>query len=651
MKKGYPNNMGKIINEFCKWYETDEHSRKAALYEKELTAKKLKNFSDEEFVVFFTEFVNEGGGIQSQGQRNGGLKETIKNKKKEFRKFLLEPFDSDFVVDDWLGLCSDFKGFGQGISTIYLNRVNKDKYCIVNEKSIKAYRKFGFEIKSSSLKGKYKKLREAENDLIDSFPEVTDFYMADALSHFLIGTEGGKNLLGSKESKQTEKGDSNMRRQLNNILYGPPGTGKTFNAVNHAVAIIERKEISQIKDEKREDVKNRFDELVKSGVIAFTTFHQSYGYEDFVEGLKVESEDNQLVYDVKPGVFKALCEKALESGNGSLTQLNNAIEALKESLQEEQVELETSAQGKKFSLTYKGRSAFYAKPIAGEYENPVSIEAIKKLYINPDIKSGSEGVHFKIYTLPVIKYLKDTYGLKDYQKKEVNNSPHVLIIDEINRGNISKIFGELITLIEADKREGSKEALSVILPYSKKKFTVPNNIHIIGTMNTADASIAKLDVALRRRFDFIEMPPKPSLLQDITVAGIDLKKMLESINQRIELLYDREHTIGHSFFMGLSDNPTIGGLAEVFEKNIIPLLQEYFFDDWERIHWVLDTLKEDESAHFVKKHLNSDDELKKLMGEKWLDGNRAADSSLWTLNMGVLKKPEAYIGIYPPEAE
>jgi len=170
-------------------------------------------------------------------------------------------------------------------------------------------------------------------------------------------------------------------------------------------------------------------------------------------------------------------------------------------------------------------------------------------------------------------------------------------------------------------------------------------------MNTADASIAKLDVALRRRFDFIEMPPKPSLLQGITVAGVDVEKMLESINQRIELLYDREHSIGHSFFMGLKESSSIEDLAGVFEKKIIPLLQEYFFDDWERIHWVLDTLKQDKSAYFVKEHLNSGDELKQLMGEKWLGNNSTMDSSLWALNTGAFENPDAYIGIYQHEAE
>jgi len=535
------------------------------------------------------------------------------------------------------------------------------------------------------------------------------------------------------ENKQAgeEKQKEVKAQPLNQILYGPPGTGKTFNAVNHAVAIIERKEISQIKGEKREGeegVKSRFDTLVNSGVIAFTTFHQSYGYEDFVEGLKVESEDNQLIYDVKPGVFKALCEKAtlkvdnsmheelalegksvwkMSLGNSQTDEADSIFQECHDnsyvllgygddidftgcdSQEKVKEKFESSGQNMKpqdYAVTSvntfinrirvgdiivvsDGNQRYRAiAEVTGEYEK-LDVERDHwfqmrkvKWHLVFEISQPRENLcklAFSQMTLYELRNntlnraaLQELLTPPGKMKTEpAADKPHVLIIDEINRGNISKIFGELITLIEQDKREGSDEALSVTLPYSKKKFTVPNNIHIIGTMNTADASIAKLDVALRRRFDFIEMPPKPSLLQGITVAGVNVEKMLESINQRIELLYDREHTIGHSFFMGLKSDSPIEDLAGVFEKNIIPLLQEYFFDDWERIHWVLDTLKEDESTHFVKKHLNSGDELKNLMGDKWFSDNNMTGSSLWALNKEAFEKPKAYIGIYPPEAE
>ena len=173
------------------------------------------------------------------------------------------------------------------------------------------------------------------------------------------------------------------------------------------------------------------------------------------------------------------------------------------------------------------------------------------------------------------------------------NINYVLIIDEINRGNIANIFGELITLIEDSKRAGEKEAISVKLPYSKETFSVPNNLYIIGTMNTADRSVDALDSALRRRFVFEEMMPCPDLLKDVKVKNLDisLKDLLETINGRIEVLKDREHQIGHSYFMGFVKGDACEIEAEkllpVFKNNIIPLLQEYFYGDYEKILLVL----------------------------------------------------------------
>ena len=166
------------------------------------------------------------------------------------------------------------------------------------------------------------------------------------------------------------------------------------------------------------------------------------------------------------------------------------------------------------------------------------------------------------------------------------DNKYVLIIDEINRGNISRIFGELITLIEDSKREGADETLSVTLPYSKEEFSVPQNIYLIGTMNSSDRSLTGLDIALRRRFTFVEMPPKPELLNEIIVEGLNIGKLLEVINQRIEVLLDRDHCIGHANFMSLKNQPTLEHLASIFTQKIIPQLQEYFFDDWAKINLV-----------------------------------------------------------------
>lgn len=179
----------------------------------------------------------------------------------------------------------------------------------------------------------------------------------------------------------------------------------------------------------------------------------------------------------------------------------------------------------------------------------------------------------------------------------------MFIIDEINRGNISKIFGELITLIEGSKREGMWEEASAILPYSGEEFSVPSNVYLLGTMNTADRSIALMDTALRRRFRFVEKMPDSKVLEGIVVEGLHVAKMLDSINARIEFLYDREHTIGHAFFMPLKNDPSLECLASIFSKSVIPLLQEYFYEDYQKIQLVLGDSgkKEEESGlKFIK---------------------------------------------------
>jgi hypothetical protein len=192
--------------------------------------------------------------------------------------------------------------------------------------------------------------------------------------------------------------------------------------------------------------------------------------------------------------------------------------------------------------------------------------------------------------------------------------PYVLVIDEINRGNISKIFGELITLLEPSKRAGADEALEVVLPYSKRPFSVPSNVYVIGTMNTADRSLATLDIALRRRFTFIEMAPRPEELSAITIDGIDVAEMLRTMNQRIEVLLDRDHALGHAYFLPLVDDPTLERLAEIFRNQILPLLREYFFEGWERICWVLNDHRKASDAHkFV---VRPDYDMGRLLGKE-----------------------------------
>ena len=217
---------------------------------------------------------------------------------------------------------------------------------------------------------------------------------------------------------------------------------------------------------------------------------------------------------------------------------------------------------------------------------------------------------------------------------------YALLVDEVNRGNISKIFGELITLIEDSKRDGAVDAMSVTLPYSGKKFSVPSNLYIIGTMNTADRSLAFMDTALRRRFSFERLDPNPALLEGVSVEGINLEKLLSVLNERIEALYDKDHTIGHSYFMHVRE---MGELREVFLKKILPLLEEYFFDDWEKIRLVLGDNQKQANNLGQYCLLTSDDRNERLFGS-----NTGSVQLLPRLryNENAMLNPKTFIGIY-----
>lgn len=329
------------------------------------------------------------------------------------------------------------------------------------------------------------------------------------------------NLL-DKENKTKVVYDKNM------ILYGPPGTGKTYSTAIYAVAICDNKNVEELK-ENYNDVMERYDELLGEGRVKFITFHQSYGYEEFIEGIKpVLNGQNGIGYTIEDGAFKAFCKDATK------------------------VEGENSH-----------------NKVAGDNDADVSMEQKDKV-------------------LP--------------------NKNYVFVIDEINRGNISKIFGELITLIEDTKRAGMDEARTAVLPYSGELFSVPSNVYILGTMNTADRSISLMDTALRRRFQFIEMMPDVTILEKIganRVGDLDVALMLKTINERITYLYDREHTIGHAFFTKLANDSSIDTLRSIFEKSVIPLLQEYFYEDYQKIQFVLgDNEKEDEFKFIRDEELN-----------------------------------------------
>ena len=304
---------------------------------------------------------------------------------------------------------------------------------------------------------------------------------------------------------------------LNQILYGPPGTGKTYATVEKALEIFAAAGMRDV-GATREKKRQRFDELVADGHIRFVTFHQSFSYEDFVEGIRASTDEGKITYQVEDGIFKELCREAHEAA-----------------------------------------------------------------------KTGK-------------------------------TTPYVLIIDEINRGNISRIFGELITLVEASHRAclpnspHTRDSITVRLPYSRDLFSVPENVYIIGTMNTADRSLTGLDAALRRRFSFTEMPPRPELLEGSRLQGTEfsLADLLDRINRRITVLLDKEHRLGHAWFMGLGTVVTAEALAIVFRNHILPLLEEYFFEDWEKIQWVLNDHRKEAETSFM---LRDDTDLSSLFGD------------------------------------
>lgn len=482
---------------------------------------------------------------------------------------------------------------------------------------------------------------------------------------------------GDEEPVIVNKNDNSNHKASKNpkniILYGPPGTGKTYNSLKMAVEICNTGKSYDNKDFQN-DILPDYKDLVKKGQIVFTTFHQSYGYEEFIEGIKPVMNENEeadnITYEIAPGRFKEFCNKVKVAsktvgsnsyqikevptvwvvilGGAERTKLkedcfaNNEIRIGWPNCDQVITQETNNINNKERAILVNFQDKMEIGDIVLIEKNRTSIDAIGvitgpaefdkegnehyprrrsvqwiRTNINKDIVSLNGGVQLDRKTVYPLKNERiDLEGIfklfegkpnADIKLNKQADVRYVFIIDEINRGNISKIFGELITLIEPNKRLGAEEEMTVSLPYSHEDFGVPSNIYIIGTMNTADRSIALMDTALRRRFNFIEMMPNPELLVDendkpLQIEGIDIKKVLETINKRIECLYDREHTIGHAFFMKLmkKENRNLITLSNIFKENVIPLLQEYFYDDYNKIRLVLgDNQKSKEQFEFV----------------------------------------------------
>ena len=394
---------------------------------------------------------------------------------------------------------------------------------------------------------------------------------------------------------------------LNQILFGAPGTGKTYHTKKMAVEIINGK---KEKDRSREEINKEYEELIEAGQIVFTTFHQSLSYEDFIEGIKPETIDGNVTYEVKDGIFKQLCSQAIEQKpkNSDIEIYdfdkgwNDLIAEVEQNfLSDSMLLLPILTQDKGVyvtEITDNGNLKIKPKNSRLDIDYIVSYNRAKKLQeafpdlsvvknIDKEFRSVIGGSNSTAYWA-VLNFINNKIKennriIPDYE--ELKN--HILIIDEINRGNVSVIFGELITLLEEDKRKGNPEHIEAVLPYSGKKFSVPNNVYIIGTMNTADRSVEALDTALRRRFSFVEMQSDPNELskgENVKYKDVDLSKLLETINKRIEVLIDKDHQIGHSYFIGIQN---IDDLKRTFKDKIIPLLEEYFYGDFGKIGLVL----------------------------------------------------------------
>lgn len=481
---------------------------------------------------------------------------------------------------------------------------------------------------------------------------------------------------------------------VNLILYGPPGTGKTYRTAVEAVTLCDG-----VAPARRDELMRRYRELLAARRISFVTFHQSYTYEDFVEGLRpvADGEDDAaepatgFTLRAQDGVFKQIADLARSnrgtSVGGSEALFDRKRKIFKMSLgrswtpEDSRIFKDAIAGG--YIVLGWGGDVDWSDPRFDDFSeikarwrrdhpdasgNDPNIAQIYTLRTNMEIGSlvvvsdgnrlfravgeitgsyyfspGPDGNHRRkvkwlwhsdeslarelIYNRlfsQVSAYqlnsdLVDWDALEQIvrggQDAKAAGEPEsfVLIIDEINRANVSKVFGELITLIEPDKRAGCMNALSVTLPYSKKLFSVPANLHIIGTMNTADRSIALLDTALRRRFRFRELMPDASLLG--VVDGIDLGAVLSGLNRRIEFLFDRDHQIGHAYFIDCRSRAEIDTAVR---EAVIPLLVEYFYEDWEKVRAALGEVANN-GAFILRTQLRSgiyaesdDDE-----GERW----------------------------------
>lgn len=651
--------------------------------------------------------------------------------KKDSREFYSEAFESS--------------GFPKFITaktvanSLYI--IQPDAFPLINDHVLDALKdRLGHKIKLTP-EG-YLEASLGLDEVLTEITETPHFGVLDRVVSHQVGHD-----LNLDEVIDTIKNKNNTIRQfvklpeqtspINQILYGPPGTGKTFHTVTKAIQILDPLcyAISQENPDLeagRRTIKKRFDELYDEGRVAMTTFHQSFSYEDFVEGIRAEADRDEngkgqgILYEVQDGIFKTICQAAksrdaidldepvsLEGKKIWKMSLGNTQNSDDDYIYPECLENNYILLGWGRSLNFKeanskgsikqahidskqwdekterhsanmvhrfindilvgdivvisdGNKQFRAvAEVTGEYEYLQGRSSEREHFLQKRsvrwLKSYNPsrpvnqilGKLFSQKTLHSLdasinkNKLEKLLQPKDkYEDDLEHDLPYVLIIDEINRGNISRIFGELITLLEPSKREGEADQQKVKLPYSKNDFAVPANLYVIGTMNTADRSLSQIDIALRRRFKFEEMLPEPELLAEIEIEEVNVGKLLQIMNERIEILLGRDYVIGHSYFMPLAKTASLEKLAEVFKQEIIPLLQEYFFEDWEKIRLVLNDHQK-KSQHQLITRGTSGNSLSVLFGDK----DHELIDSRYAINTKAFEEVDSFAKIIPDDAE
>lgn len=572
-------------------------------------------------------------------------------------------------------------GIGRSATSEIVGYAFADRYCFYNKRDRDAVEKIGIDLafeRGDDEGIKYVKFNKAIEPVIRRYQEIvgriTTFPVTLEVDQFFSwlysqappSDEKPKEETAVVPAVETAAVASPSRPRsthaLNTIFYGPPGTGKTYLTARRAVEIIDGPRPAS---ERREALMARFKSLREAGAIEFVSFHQSFGYEDFVAGIRPDVEASELSYELTAGAFKVLCDRANRPRDDKVTSahrqrpnlnlaapgiqfwkmsLGRADDLQGKAIYDDCIENGYALLGWGEGVDYTGcndvdaiRARHDALPkreeppfgddavdrfknrmkvgdvvlvsqgnrliraigrVTGDYEHHAAAEFGQKRTVEwlsvldpalPRERLLRVGVSQQtIYQLDRANV--DTEALGALLAAPPEAPPrYVLIVDEINRGNISKIFGELITLLEDDKRVGQPNELRVKLAGVEEPFGVPDNVYVIGTMNTADRSIAFLDTALRRRFRFEEMMPDTKALAEIladrpVASEFDVPTLLEAINKRLCLLYDRNHQIGHAYFAKVH---TLADLRDVFRWNVIPLLQEYFYDDWFKLCLVL----------------------------------------------------------------